>query len=115
LEESAAKATVVVDTNALLVPYGTGRESLTAIRNTYKELVAANRLAIPAQVAREFAEHRPEKLKTLYQQLLRKRNASLPEHSSYPLLESLPTYELLKRTEKELFDKRKEYRDMVEC
>ncbi len=52
---------VVLDTNALLVPFTTGKESLEQIRKTYKSLVAQKRLVVPGQVAREFAKNRASK------------------------------------------------------
>jgi rRNA-processing protein FCF1 len=64
---------VVLDTNSLLVPYTTGKDSLEQIGKIYNDLVKSERLIVPGQVAREFAEHRVTKLKELYQQIFRKR------------------------------------------
>jgi PIN like domain len=88
LAQALEHGIVVVDTNVLLVPYTTGRASLEQIRRTYEILVTEKRLRIPGQVAREFADNRAEKLKTLYQQLSRKRDINLAR-SEYPLLEGL--------------------------
>lgn len=38
---------VIVDTNSLLVPYTTGKDSLEQIGTIYKELVDAKRLVVP--------------------------------------------------------------------
>ena len=43
LEEVKDNCFVVLDTNALLVPYNIGKESLEQIRKTYKNLVARKR------------------------------------------------------------------------
>lgn len=51
----------VLDTNALLVPFATGSESLEEISKIYTSLKASKRLKIPDQVAREFADNRPKK------------------------------------------------------
>src|ERR1700738_3959615 len=74
LATALKEGVVVVDTNVLVVPYITGKASLDQIKRTYKQLVDENRLRIPAQVAREFAEQRAEKLKQLFHQLSQKRN-----------------------------------------
>src|SRR5688572_17054424 len=63
----------VLDTNALLVPFTIGKESIEQIRKTYISLAKAKRLVVPGQVAREFADNRAKKLGELYQQLFRKR------------------------------------------
>src|SRR5882672_9907938 len=77
LQDALPDGVVVVDTNVLLVPYTTGRASLEQIRHTFDRLTKDGRLRIPGQVAREFADNRAEKLKTLFQQLSRKREVSL--------------------------------------
>ena len=57
---------VVLDTNALLVPYGISKNSLSQIANTYRILAEAKRLIIPGQVAREFAKNRPVKIAEIH-------------------------------------------------
>lgn len=110
LQDVLGDALIVLDTNALLVPFGTGKESLAQVRKTFGELAEQKRLVVPSQVAREFAENRPEKLKTLYQQVSRKRSVAAPEVHTYPLLESSTSYKKLQAAEKELSDKVLEYR-----
>jgi predicted nucleic acid-binding protein len=103
---------VVLDTNVLLVPYGTRKDSLEEIRKTYSSLVAQNRLAIPGRVAREFAQNRSEKLKTVYQQISQKRNVAIKRHA-YPLLESIPEYQELVQLEQEIDTKLSQYRKAI--
>lgn len=103
---------VVVDTNVLLVPYSTGAASLTKIQETFNRLTELNRLRIPGQVAREFAENRADKLKTLFQQLSRKRDLNL-SRSLYPLLEELPAYRELVDKEANLLDALGQYRESI--
>ena len=74
LEEIRDNALIVLDTNALLVPYNIGKESLNQIQKTYRLLVTKKRLVIPAQVAREFAKNRTRKVAELFQQLNRKKS-----------------------------------------
>jgi len=112
LETALNDCLVAVDTNVLVLPYLTGQQSLKGIRQTYNKLVDENRLRIPGQVAREFADIRAEKLKTLYQQLSQKRNLSL-KFGTYPLLEGIEQYHQLLEREKDLSKIIESYRNQV--
>ncbi|MDZ8053010.1 MAG: PIN domain-containing protein [Aulosira sp. ZfuCHP01] len=105
---------IVIDTNALLVPYSIGKESLEQIQITYEKLVGEKRLLIPAQVVREFARNRANKLTELFQQLNRKRNNSQGlQKGKYPLLESLPEYQESVRLEGEIDKLLHQYRESL--
>src|SRR6185369_1936339 len=54
INDAVKDADVVLDTNVLLIPYGAGSGSLTAITDIYESLRKSKRLYIPAQVIREF-------------------------------------------------------------
>ena len=83
----------VLDTNTLLMPYKTGKESLEQIKQTYVKLVAEKRLFLPGQVVREFAKNRPLKMCELHQQLLdRKSKLERIKGDKYPLLEGIEEY-----------------------
>jgi hypothetical protein len=113
IEDIKDDCIVVLDTNSLLVPYMTGKESLEQISKIYKLLVDSKRLVIPGQSAREFAEHRVTKLKELYQQVSRKKtNPALL--GSYPLLEGLVAYQKAIEFEKKLNDSIREYNKLID-
>lgn len=114
LEAVRNSAIVVLDTNALLVPYSIGKESISQIRITYRKLVETSQLIIPGQVAREFADNRTSKILELFQQLTRKKS-SVPnlQTGKYPLLESLPEYTETIRLEKEIDSLLKEYKKAI--
>lgn len=112
LKEALQTGVVVVDTNVLLVPYTTGPASLDQIRQTFERLARDDRLRVPGQVAREFADNRAEKLKTLFQQLSRKREISLPR-SQYSLLEGIPAYKDITTREDTLIAALEEYRKAI--
>lgn len=112
LETVKNTAIVVLDTNALLVPYRTGRGSLQAIRTTYERLVAQKRLIVPAQVAREFAHQRAEHLKNTYKQLSDRQNLSI-NTDPYPLFEGMTQYTELRAAETEVLRSLGEYRKAV--
>jgi len=105
---------IVPDTNALLLPYTATQESIGEIGKTYRKLRNQNRLRIPAQVGREFAKNRPNKLSELYQQLSKKRNNNIQiPRSKYPLLETLEQYKQLIAIENELGKLIDSYRDTI--
>jgi rRNA-processing protein FCF1 len=108
IEEIKDDCLVVIDTNSLLVPYTTGKSSLEQINKIYKLLSESNRLFIPGQVAREFADNRVVKLKELHQQISRKKKSSL-NLGNYPLLEGLESYQKVIEIEKEISEKIREY------
>jgi hypothetical protein len=103
LDEIKDNACVVLDTNPLLVPYASGAQTLAEIETTYRRLLDAGRLLIPAQVSREFARNRVKKLAELHQKLFRRRSELKPfQQGPYPLLETVPEYSELRQLEKEL-------------
>ncbi|MHB0671846.1 hypothetical protein, partial [Roseomonas mucosa] len=52
--EDKEKSIVVIDTNAMLLPYQTGTYTLSSLTNIYRKLSSEDRLILPARVAREF-------------------------------------------------------------
>jgi len=93
---------VVVDTNALLLPYRTDPSSLKAIESTYAELIKHGRLIVPAQVAREFASNRATLLGELNQQIEARYVGGVEGTKHYPLLGEMEEYKRLKEIEKSL-------------
>jgi rRNA-processing protein FCF1 len=83
----------VLDTNVLLLPYTSSSGSIQKIKEIYMALIQESELVILGQVAREFAENRPEKIKELFQNLW-KKSSSIQEYQigDYPLLESSKEY-----------------------
>lgn len=111
VEEIKDDCFIVIDTNSLLVPYMTGKASLEQINTIYRLLVDSNRLVIPGQAAREFAEHRVTKLKDLYQQISRKKSSFAL--GNYPLLEGLKPYQKAIEIEEKLNDKIRDYNKCI--
>jgi hypothetical protein len=105
---------VVLDTNVLLVPYTINPKGLDEVAKAYKKLVGEKRLIVPAQVAREFAKNRPNKLSELYQQLFSKRSKLQPfQRGQYPLLDSLPQYTEVVEIEKALDKQLEKYKEAL--
>lgn len=112
LQVALEEGLVAVDTNVLLLPYGTGQNSLKQIRLIYAQLTNEKRLRIPGQVAREFADNRAEKLKTLYRQVALKQDINVKK-SDYPLLDGLAEYNELLQAEQKVTSAHQEYHKLV--
>lgn len=114
LDKIKDKCKIVLDTNALLVPYLTGSESLNEIKKVFEKLKKQKRLIIPGQVAREFANNRPERLKDIFQQLNRKQSKLQNiKIGNYPLLEGINEYKEAIELEEKLNEKIVEYRKKI--
>jgi rRNA-processing protein FCF1 len=105
---------LVLDTNVLLLPYTINSKSLKEIKDTYLQLVNANRLFIPGQVAREFANNRAKKIAEIHQQLSKKRNAQgLNKLESYPLLDSVGNFQEAQEIFAKIEELTKDYRKRI--
>jgi hypothetical protein len=114
IEDIIADCIFVLDTNALLVPFSTGSESLDEIGKILSNLKSQNQLIIPDQVAREFANNRPGKIGEMFQTLNKKRNGiNDPKIGSYPLLEKMDGYKEVLEIEKKIKEILKEYRNAI--
>lgn len=109
LEAVKDNCLVVLDTNALLVPFSTGRHSLDEIRRVFATLARDKRLIIPGQVAREFAKNRPEKLTTLFHSVSERQNLTV-KPLEFPQLELIEEYKAVKELEAQLSSQVKAYR-----
>jgi len=113
LESVKQECVVVLDTNALLVPYGVSTNSLSEIEKTYISLAKTNRLVVAGQVAREFAKNRPLKIAEIYGAFSKKRNLSEPARGRYPLLEGTAEYKKMREIEGSIDKLIKEYRESI--
>jgi hypothetical protein len=113
VEQVAGTCIIVLDTNALLIPFGTSPNSLSQIEQTYTPLVREGRLIIPGQVAREFARNRPVKLAELYQNVYRKRDIVTPKPAGNPLLGAVASYAEAEHLENEIRTLHKKYRETI--
>jgi len=112
LQEIKDDCLVVVDTNALLVPYLIGPSSFAQIRDIYQALADQKRIIIPGQVAREFAKNRTNKIAELYQQISRRR-LNL-QKGQYPLLGEIPEYVESVKLEPEIDELLVKYREILD-
>lgn len=103
----------VLDTNVLLLPYTTDVKSLNAIKDIYQSLAEADRLFIPAHVAREFLEKRSQKLSDINESLSKKMNQSIQYVGNLPLLSELVDFKSLLKQEDKLKTAFKEYQEEI--
>ena len=116
IDDIIDKCIIVIDTNALLIPYQTSPSSLDEIHATYKNLVERKQIIIPGQVAREFANQRAEILAKLYKQLNdKKSNITTLEKKKYPLLETLSEYKKVMTLEEEFRNWRQNYQKAMDA
>ncbi|GBF52064.1 hypothetical protein LPTSP4_36020 [Leptospira ryugenii] len=114
VEEIKEKCIFVIDTNALLIPYSTSSGSLVKLTEIYKNLIDQLRLFIPGQVAREFANNRPNKIKELFQTINRQKNNSKTiKIGNYPILSNLASYQEIQRLEKEINYRLEKYNEQI--
>lgn len=111
LDSIINSASIIFDTNVLLLPYTISNSTLSEITKIYSKLTRENRLYIPGQVAREFAKNRPLKICELYKQLVDKKSKlDVFQSGKYPLLETLDEYKALTEIEKQIGNLTKEYK-----
>ncbi len=111
--EEIESALIVLDTNVLLMPYGTAADSLSQIVEVYEKIKNRGCLCIPAQVGREFVKNRPAKLSELYQGIPNKTSKiQIIEKLSYPILESESVYNDLNQKIAELQTLKKEINEL---
>lgn len=103
----------VLDTNILLLPYGTDNESLNTIEAVYETLSAQKRIFIPAQVAREFFDNRPNKLSAIHDDLKKKQSSELQLFKKHPFLNEVNEFKKVLEKEVQLQSSFKAWKDEI--
>lgn len=70
LEEIKSTATIVIDTNVLLMGYQKKNVTFESVLTVLKQLSDEERLKIPAHVIKEFAKNRPGKITEMAQKYI---------------------------------------------
>ena len=86
----------ILDTNVLLIPYFTSKDSLDDFKRIFSKLKNENRLIIPARVAMEFAANRGTKLARIFatiHEVKDQLNKSDFKFENFPILEGQTNYE----------------------
>ncbi len=112
IDEIKEECVYVVDTNALLLPYTISNKSLLEIERIFSNLIKENKIFIPGQVAREFVNRRPDKVKEILSKLISKQNKTTSLfgiNTNYPLLEPLNGQPELLELEKTISEQLKLY------
>jgi hypothetical protein len=107
---AASDALVVMDTNALLLPYKIGKDDLGALRESYKKLAEKKRLFLPARVAREFIKNRDRNVADLMKMMSDQGSRiSVSVDTLSPILDGVNGYDDLKKASATLAEGRKAY------
>lgn len=106
---------VVIDTNALLLPYKVGKETLYDLSIVYNQLAHENRLFIPAQVAREFAAWRFPKLTEALRDWHNVRSTlpSLKSIGEFRLVQNLEPYQRAQKLREKIRGLVNEYSEAI--
>jgi transposase-like protein len=112
LEEILADCDIVLDTNVLLLPFGSGTTSLAAITAVYKSLSDKGRIFLPERVIREYASNRVAKLAEVYKNLADHQSKILtPRMPEFPLLEGSIEYNAARTLEAAMIDAAKRFKE----
>ena len=113
IENVKNEAVVVLDTNALLAPFGASSHSLEQIAKVYRSLKESGRLIVPGHVAREFAENRTNRLEDIHHQLITQKQVAINVLST-PLLMGDDDYQLLLEKRAELDRAVSDYKKLID-
>jgi len=117
IEELKDECLIFLDTNALLIPYNTSKESLASFTKIYKRLSGEGRLYLADRVMQEFEKNVPDQIKNIFRSISLGQNYNAP-NIEFPLLEGIAEYAALRTAESELKEKidkfRKAIRDTLE-
>ena len=105
---------VVLDTNALLLPFRVGSQELPKIEEVYRKLIESRRLFVPTRVIREFIRNRDRRLAEIAKNLRDIGSATNSGGAEIaPLLEGLPETKALVAATEKLKSARKEYLNAI--
>ncbi len=107
----------IFDTNVLFVLFLVSSKSFKDYKKICEKLRDANRLFIPARVAREFAKNRGDNIKTVFRKLHEARERLGKggfDLNTLPILEENSDYKRIKTIEKKVADFKIEYRDKID-
>lgn len=103
----------IFDTNVLLVPYFSSKESIEDFSRIFKKLKASGRLFIPARVAREFAKNKGQKIADTYSKLIESKNKLNNAQitlDKFPIFETNKDYLELKEIESQISKSKEKFR-----
>jgi hypothetical protein len=105
VESVKDESLVVLDANALLLPFRLEQQSYKEIEDVYRKLISEKRLVVPGQALREFISNRGSKLADIHQTLVQRKsdlgNIKALSVLQSPLLDSFNEFKALKKSEAE--------------
>lgn len=106
---------IAVDTNVLLLPYTIRKDGLPTLQQFYQDVRSANRLFLPARVAREFISNRDTKLAELLKMLGDvKSRINIGEKKLSPILDGVEGSDEMATASQALTEAKKQYTAALE-
>lgn len=114
LEQIKKNATVVIDTNVLLMGYQWKNITFESVLKVLKQLSYEDRLKIPAHVIKEFAQNRPSKITEMSRQI-HTVMSNLEKGSSVgkPLKEVIPALSIVEREHSDIIILEEKYNECI--
>lgn len=114
LEEIKSTATIVIDTNVLLMGYQKKNVTFESVLTVLKQLSDEERLKIPAHVIKEFAKNRPGKITEMAQKI-HNVVSNLPnaKTNQHPLDEVIPALPILEEYHSSIITLEEKYNNCI--
>ncbi|WP_074596260.1 PIN-like domain-containing protein [Bacillus cereus] len=114
LEEIKSTATIVIDTNVLLMGYQKKNVTFESVLTVLKQLSDEERLKIPAHVIKEFAKNRPGKITEMAQKI-HNVVSNLPnaKTNQHPLNEVIPALPILEEYHSSIITLEEKYNNCI--
>ncbi|MGS5007840.1 MULTISPECIES: PIN-like domain-containing protein [Bacillus cereus group] len=115
IEEIKETATIVIDTNVLLMGYQWKDMTFESVLKVLKRLSEEDRLKIPSHVIKEFAKLRPAKIEEMSRQIQDVLSNFGPKvKNGKPLYEVIPALSILKKYHSDIIDLEDKYNKCIE-
>ncbi|PED32363.1 hypothetical protein CON13_09515 [Bacillus cereus] len=115
INEIKDTATIVIDTNVLLMGYQWKNMTFESVLNVLKKLSSENRLKIPAHVIREFANNRPKKITEMTSEI-HNVISNIPKaiNNGKPLNEAIPALAILEDYHSDIIALEEKYNNCIQ-
>ncbi|MGG8383804.1 PIN-like domain-containing protein [Bacillus sp. R-CC1] len=115
LNEIKDTATIVIDTNVLLMGYQWKNMTFESVLNVLKKLSSEKRLKIPAHVIKEFAKNRPKKITEMTSEIQNVlSNIPKATNNGKPLNEAIPALTILEDYHSDIIALEEKYNNCIQ-
>ncbi|HDR7801706.1 TPA: DUF4935 domain-containing protein [Bacillus tropicus] len=114
LEEIKENATIVIDTNVLLLGYQSKNMTFDSLLEVLKPLSDEGRLKIPSHVIKEFSRQRPNKIEEMSKEIHNVKSNLGSKSNKTSLGEVIPALSILEKEHREIIALEDEYNKCIE-